>query len=1024
MVALVFTGVSLRFLGRHPPREPPAPGPPRAAVPAASTNGAPLQLAAATDADGALVFVLPYRDEIRARPGTLHLHLRHAAAPAPCTIQVAVESDHHGSFGHLHQPAAVPEAGFAFQAPLGGSTDYWQPLDHAATWSAWERHGLRRLEVKVFDLPPRTAVRLLATFVPDPEPAAPSLAWARPLADPVALGERWELAFDLDGLVANPFDETATGLRLLVTPPDGREAAILPFLYQNFETFLVPGGEKIRPKGAKQFRARYRPTATGTHHYRLVREAGEGAAGQLLASGSFEVLPGRLPPFIRISPRNPRYFETLDGRFFYPIGWNIAFPCDTPYGIAYLPYLPAGQSLATMRKMLEDLAASGGNCIRLWQSTWWNALEWGEGVDNYGGAGRYNLKNAWITDQVLDTCGRLGIHALFTMQNHTRFFPQEWPQHPLNRRNGGFLRYSDEFWLEPRAVPSTQRQLAYAIARFADSPACFSWDFVSEVDNIARRDNWRRVRNRALDYLQYMKALDPYGRLVANHVCILNSDFRFFDEPLLEFIQSNAYSGLSGLSEDQLFGIRDYSVRFADKTKPVLVSECGGHWAGDPAGKMRRDTFGAVWAGVASRLSGVPQSWWWNFNYGENLGRGYRIVADFMAGEDLIAEDTPEAGGWRNREARCESAGGNLRALMVGNDARRFLFLFNFDTACRTRLIPSRCTSNTVAFAEMRPGRYVAEYWDPKAGPAGRREPVVVDEQGQGLLRPPAFSESWMVKLVRDTAETSAAASAPEPALPDPGSAAPAPGTPPGPAEDAPPLSLAWEIEPLLPVRAEAAAGRAYVEAHLALPAEGRGRFPAVTDAAGAPVPCGWEWLEDQRGWRLRIPGTATGPFKVAAVSRPPADAWTFDPQAAGLEVEVVPWHGGGLPTPERFEQAFAAAGAGRRTRVAAVDQLENPLGDNDFFLAVYRGPLAVPVDGVYRLALNSDDGGFLKLDGRVIVSWPGPHDMEKVNSPLSNTWSHDAEIELERGLHWIECYHQEERGAQLARAGWRLERA
>ena len=236
-------------------------------------------------------------------------------------------------------------------------------------------------------------------------------------------------------------------------------------------------------------------------------------------------------------------------------------------------------------------------------------------------------------------------------------------------------------------------------------------------------------------------------------------------------------------------------------------------------------------------------------------------------------------------------------------------------------------------------------------------------------------------------------------------------------------MPLAWEIEPLLPVRAEAAA-RTYVEVRLALPAEGRGRFPAVTDAAGAPVPCDWEWLEDRRGWLLRIPGTSAGSFKVAAVSRPPAAAWDFDPQAVGLEVEVVPWRGGALPTAESFEQAFTGAGGGRRARMAAVDQLENPLGDNDFFLAVYRGPLAVPVDGVYRLALNSDDGGFLKLDGQVIVSWPGPHDMENINSPLSNTWSHNAELALERGLHWIECYHQEERGAQLARAGWRLERA
>ena len=278
LAALAFTVLSLRFLGRQPQREPPLPGSPPVTAPEAPTNVAPLQLSATTDADGALAFALPFRDAVRDRPGTLRFLLRHDAAPAPCTIQVAVESDHHGSFGHLHQPAAVPGDGFAFQAPLGGSTDYWQPLDHAATWSAWERHVLRRLEVKVFDLRPRTAVQLRATFVPDPEPAVVRIVWAKPLADPVALGERWELAFDLDGLVTNPFDEAATGLRLLVTSPDGREATILPFLYQNFETLLAPGGEQIRPRGAKQFRARYRPTAAGTHHYRLVRQAGDGAA--------------------------------------------------------------------------------------------------------------------------------------------------------------------------------------------------------------------------------------------------------------------------------------------------------------------------------------------------------------------------------------------------------------------------------------------------------------------------------------------------------------------------------------------------------------------------------------------------------------------------------------------------------------------------------------------------------------------------------------------------------------------------
>ncbi len=46
--------------------------------------------------------------------------------------------------------------------------------------------------------------------------------------------------------------------------------------------------------------------------------------------------------------------------------------------------------------------------------------------------------------------------------------------------------------------------------------------------------------------------------------------------------------------------------------------------------------FSGLWSGVASSLSGAPLNWWWNMQYGEDLSRFFRVVADFMQPEDLI----------------------------------------------------------------------------------------------------------------------------------------------------------------------------------------------------------------------------------------------------------------------------------------------------------------------------------------------------------------------------------------------------
>ncbi len=961
-------------------------------------------------------FDVPFTVDFMEKTACYRFSIPAAPGMERSTVQILVECDHRYSYAHTYENVTLQERAFAFEVPLTGdeAAAYWRPIAHPGVWSNWERSGLRRMEVKIFA---SSAVpdSLVCHYVASPaeDRHGIRLAWATPLAHPVPLGERFELAFDVAGWHGNPFDPDTFLVVLEVTPPAGTPLRISPFLHQNFEAEGGLGGETIRPRGPKHFLVRYRPRQTGDHAYRLLLRAADDTE-QAIATGILTVTAGTPPDFLRVSTRSPRYFEHADGRFFYAIGWNLPYPVDQPYGQNYVPYLPDGNTLAFKRKLLDDLADAGGNFARFWLSDWWNGLEWSREVGTYPGLGRYNLMNAWINDQILEHCERRGIYLQFESLNHVRLaYEYGWPQHPYNRRNGGFLQAPWQFWTDPGTETYSRRRLAYILARYADSPAIHSFAVMSEPD-IASGRFWSAARLWLLSQLRIIQALDPYGRITVNQICMPNHDARFFLEEPVQFVSSNAYPDIGGLPEDQIAAIRAFAERYAGHGKPVMVAEAAGHWAGDPDFKMRRDTLGAIWSGVASGLAGMPLSWWWNFNYGEDLGGWYRVVADFMQGEDLIAGDASEYGGWRHREVSATNPDGNLRALMSGNQVRRFLFVYNFDTLSRTRRDPSRCDENRIVFGGMRAGDYQAEYWDLHSGRTGLIEPLAVGPDGLATLHPPTFTEGWAIKI--------AARNTNGPPRP-PGDASSRAADATAGADPTQPDRLSdwsWRIRPLVPIIAPEAMDRVVVETRIALPDELRHHVPQVTDPDGNPMPVFWESLDHGAGWRLVVrPGTVS----VLTVRAAPPDVQDARPDAHGLPhgllLTVAPNRSAPLMTVDAFEQRFAGLPDRKQTHVRNIDQVENPLGDNLHFLSVYQGPLLAPVDGDYVFATNSDDGSFVRINGTVVAAWPGNHNMEVENRPAANRWEHRGTLSLQRGVHWVEYLHQQGGGTTLARLGW-----
>ena len=926
---------------------------------------------------------------------TLEVRLPAMAVESEAVCQVAMLADHRGSFVW---ECRLGRGQTRLLVPLHQAAG-WRDVDHDGAWSLWELASLRQVEIKLFDQAgqglPLTGSPNAVWLTAGPSPAR--LHWLHPGPESMALGERWECRFDLADGTIDPWDPTASGLRLAWTDPSGKSIDLPPFLHQEFRAEERSTGEVLVAQGPKHLRVRARPTFSGIHTWHL--RLGEAT----LASGAVTVGAGTPPRFLRIDPARPRWFLDPAGRTFQPIGWNVAYPADRPYGVDLRPYLPRVQRLRLMLREIDAVADAGGNCIRFWLSDWWGGLEWDARVDAYLGIGRWNLRHAWLVDQVLQRCEERGVAVLLTHLNHVRLSGEYgWPRHPYARRNGGFLDQPQDYWTDPRAAAAADAAVAAALARWADSPAVLAWDYMSESDLMAK--NWPQARRHILARLVEMRRRDPWGHPSSNHICVQDTDPSLATEPGLDFFSSNAYPDTASLTSIQAEAVRRFAQLWAGANKPVLIAEYGGHWAGAPPAQMARDLEAGLWAGIGSHMAGAPLAWWWNVISADELGRIWRAASAYLAADDPAAEDLHDPGSWRERAARV-ACNQPVAAFSVGSDRVRRLILLAERALYRCEAEPPPCGPATVDLDGMQPGPCDLEIWDGIGTAPVRVERLVVPPDGRLTLRTGPFARICAMRL-RPAGTAVAAGPQPEPvAAARPVAAA---------AGD-----LTWRLVPLVPAAPPTLADRLVAEMPIALPSPLGRRFPRVHLENGPELPCAWEVLDGGNGLLLRLPGSLSGPC-VVTLADAPGPAWSFVPSRMGLLAEAVP-----AVHAERNHAAFVnlVATAANRTqpvRVEGIDQTDNPCGLGPSNVTTrYHGPLLLPA-GAQVLAINCDDAMSVQLDGRPVVARFIPGGMDVENRPAQNRWRHTGEVETTAGFHELEVGHVQYGGAQLARLGWR----
>lgn len=433
-----------------------------------------------------------------------------------------------------------------------------------------------------------------------------------------------ELVLSAHGAYKNPFDPDDVRLDAKVTSPSGANISVPGFYYQAYTRTLVGQKEQLTPKGPGEWRLRICPEEIGGYQVNI---AFHDQAGEVHKVFNFVSVKSDAVGFIKVSKRDPHYFETETGKSFFPIGANVCWAGD--------------RGTYDYDNWLPDFAHNGCNYFRLWLSPHWTtfALEKPGKAEDGVGMGQFDLGDLWKLDYVMDLSKRVGLRAMFCIDSYNILRSKEdapdWAKSPQNSENGGPLRVWSDYWTSPIMAKFYRNKLRYLVARYGALSNLFAWELWNEVDLVQdyKKDEvqaWHEKMGAVL------KDMDPYHHMVATSFS--NSlGLRAIDLlPELDFTETHLYSPM------MVGGIAYEVTRKVDWGKPTYVGEVGADSSGprvqdDPTGLQIHDP---QWVAVTNGAAAGSMPWWWDSLIApKRLYPIFSAFSKFVAGVDFAGEE-------------------------------------------------------------------------------------------------------------------------------------------------------------------------------------------------------------------------------------------------------------------------------------------------------------------------------------------------------------------------------------------------
>jgi hypothetical protein len=349
--------------------------------------------------------------------------------------------------------------------------------------------------------------------------------------------------------------------------------------------------------------------------------------------------------YVRVSPRDTRYFELSNGSRYVPIGLNLAMsPTGVKLGVSRVAELP------DYERWFRRLSENGGNYARVWLSSRTFDVE-------HEKSGQYDPERGERIDQLLALARRYGIRLKLCMEHfrHVGDGPQPHFAKALHHvSQGGLAEKTADFFETPAGRAQFQRKLAWFQRRYGDNPTVFGWELWNEMNCIAGGDwgTWTEVMLADLHRLfpknlamQSLGSFDnaKYRDRLYRRLCML---------PGNDVLQVHRYLDLGArldvchgpvdlLAADAVRELLAFGVR-----KPILLAESGAversHsgpfklYQKDRAGIILHDVlFAPFFAGAA----GPGHIWHWDLYVDRmNLWHHFARFAKAVEGIDPAAE--------------------------------------------------------------------------------------------------------------------------------------------------------------------------------------------------------------------------------------------------------------------------------------------------------------------------------------------------------------------------------------------------
>ena len=395
-----------------------------------------------------------------------------------------------------------------------------------------------------------------------------------------------------------------------------------------------------------------------------------------------------MPP-IRVSTRDPQWFETLDGAPYYPIGVTLRSPGDTrqvsltaqlarpaaagdlndinrPLAIADQQEERAWERMGTRayERWFARMKANGMNWARVWMCSWWCGLEWTRAWDGFGGLTSYNQANAACLDRVAGA-GAQEPHLCPDRADEPRCGRPErrcrMGQQSLQRRQRRHVRQRPKFFSSDAAFAATcAKRYRYTLARWGWMSQIAAWVLSSEGAWTAA---WGAETNNNEDggrspstekwvraSLDWFKANDAWARPVSVHFSHPWNGTTLWAMDGLGFNNSNAYTGFQDMNwgpprlGGDGSGQRDLALAldlYLEQClppwryhRPTIIGEWGGHWEHNDTYVLAQELHTGLWMQAVLPYAGNTGFWWWLWLDADNRWDEFKRMANFVAGDD------------------------------------------------------------------------------------------------------------------------------------------------------------------------------------------------------------------------------------------------------------------------------------------------------------------------------------------------------------------------------------------------------